>query len=88
MKLFKITNTELRIKKPSEFDKNALIDIFDTKSGRHIYVIHLKFSEKYKNSETPYGWESWVENAETYKPLDCTPGVELPYYIAEFLHRN
>ena len=86
--LFELTNKELRSKNPSDFGEKATIDVYDAKSEKHIYIIYLVKSEKYKNSKTPYGWESTVENAETYKMLDCTPGVELPYYIDEFLHRN
>lgn len=88
MKLFKITNKELRKSKPSEFGQKAMIDIHDAKSGNWIYIIHLIKSKKYKDSKYPYGWESMVENPDTYKILDCTPGVEIPYYINEFLHRN
>ena len=88
MKLFKITNKELRKRNPSEFGKSAMIDVIDARSGKCIYVIHLIKSKKFSNSETPYGWESTVENAETYKLLDCTPGVERPYYIDHFLNRN
>ncbi len=91
MELFKVTNTELRKKNPSEFGEKALIDIFDARSKRHIYVIHLEKSEEFKNSKTPYGWESLVEDAETFKFISCIPGPSKgfrPYYIDEFLHRN
>ena len=88
MKLFTVTNTELRKKNPSEFGKKATIDIYDTKSGKLKYIINLIFSEKFKDSNDQYGWKSTVEDGETYKILDCTPGIERPYYIDDFLNRN
>lgn len=84
----KITSTELRKKNPSEFGKSAFIYVLNPKNRRCIYIIHLKKSKKYKDSRTPYGWESTVENYKTGKMLDCTPGVERPYYIDDFLNRN
>ena len=88
MKLFEVTNTELRKKNPSDFGRNAVIDIYDAKSRKRKYIINLIFSQKFKDSNTPYGWESTVEDGETFKMLDCTPGIERPYYIDAFLNRN
>ena len=89
--LYEVTTSELRKLNPSEFGNKATIDVMNPKSGRHIYVIYLVKSDKYKSSETPYGWESTVEDAQTYKMISCTPGASKglrPYYIDEFLHRN
>ncbi len=84
MELFKVTNIELRKKNPSEFGEKALIDIFDAKSGRHIYVIHLIRSEKFKDSKTPYSWESLLEDTEN-KFISCIMNFPKPIINNQYI---
>ena len=45
------------------------------------YYVHIA----YGNYDTP-ALCSWIED-ENWKALDCTPGIETPYYIDDFKKR-
>ena len=71
--IYNYTQKELKQLKATNFKNNDIIIV-----GK--YTINIK-QEKYS---TPY-FESYTE--KNYKTLNCTPGIELPYYISDFLSR-
>ena len=71
---FDITTKELKRLKASQFKEGDII-----KTG--IYYIYIK----YKQYNTP-SLCSYHER-EDFKPCGCTPGVDRPYYIDNFLNK-
>lgn len=80
-KFYRFTRKQLKSKKASDFKHGDLIEV-----GKYIIHIEYKSGKRVKSSPTSF---SWVEDRNTFKALDCTPGVRggRPYYIDEFLHR-
>jgi len=77
--LYKLTRKELKKCGASEFLDKDFVEV-----GK--YWIHIRYTDGQKKYDTP-ALLSMVENIETCKSLDCTPGVGWPYYISDFIHR-
>jgi hypothetical protein len=80
-KFYKFTRKQLRSKKASDFKHGDAIEVSN-------YLINIAYKSGGRVRSAPTAF-SWVENAHTFKALDCTPGVRggRPYYIDDFLHR-
>ena len=79
MALYRFTRKELKERKASEFEH-----------GDHINVSHWTIWIRYHDKENIYispSFLSWVEERNTARFSDCTPGAGRPYYIDDFLHR-
>jgi len=77
--LYKLTRKELKKVGASDFKDKDFISVSK-------YWIHIRYTDGQKKYGTP-ALLSMVENIETCKFLDCTPGVGWPYYIDEFIHK-
>ncbi len=79
MAFYSFTRKELKAKGARSFEHGDVI--LSSK-----YLIRIK----YRNDRVCYSKPSLlstVEDRQTLKILDCTPGIERPYYIDDFLHR-
>lgn len=74
------TRQELKNKKASDFKEGDVI-----KTG--IYYIHIHY--KSRDGKTIYNRPSLCSyhEREDFKSCGCTPGVDRPYYIDDFLCR-
>ena len=79
--VYKFTRKQLKSKKASDFKQGDMIRVGN-------YIIHIVYKNRGKIRKSPT-LGSWVEDARTFRSLDCTPGVRggRPYYIDDFLHR-
>ena len=76
------TRKELKEINASDFKQGDMIDV--SKYTIHIsYGITKEGKPKYKIPSLC----SWIEITETHRILDCTAGIERPYYIDDFLNR-
>ncbi len=78
--IYKLTRSELRQRKASDFKEGDII-----KTG--IYYVHIH----YKSKDGKYKYDkpslcSYHER-EDFKPCGCTPGADRPYYIDDFINR-
>ncbi|MCK5161659.1 MAG: hypothetical protein KAQ99_08815 [Candidatus Aureabacteria bacterium] len=80
MKIYRFTRKELKQKKASDFKHNDVIYV-------SIYIIYIRYKSKENSSiySTP-SLCSFHERRD-FKPCGCTPGVDRPYYIDDFLGR-
>lgn len=78
--LYTLTRKQLKTKKASNFKEGDII-----KTG--IYYIYIRYtSQKYGTKYDRPSLCSYHERADL-KPCGCTPGVDRPYYIDDFLSR-
>ena len=78
MTLLTVTPKRLRKMNASDFKHGDIVDV-----GR--YSIHISYIS---NNGTKYNRPSLCSYVEKdFRIIDCTPGIELPYYIADFLSR-
>lgn len=75
MNVYTYKRKDLKILKASEFDDGDVIRVSK-------YIIFIKYGDYGRPSML-----SRVENYATSKHLGCTPGVDIPYYIDDFLSR-
>jgi len=73
--IYKKTRKELKELKASSFHNGDVIEVSK-------YYIFIKYG-KYKKPSL----RSYVVNIDTLRTLDCTPGIDVPYYIDDFLSR-
>lgn len=80
-KVYKFTRKQLKSKNASDFKHGDMIKVGN-------YIIHIVYRSGGRVHTTPTSF-SWVEDYNTFKALDCTPGVRggRPYYIDDFIHR-
>ena len=72
--LHTLTRKELKILKASDFKEGDVI-----KTG--IYYIYIKYGPYDRPSLCSY------HERKDFKPCGCTPGVDRPYYIDNFLSK-
>ena len=77
--LYNFTRAELKSKKASDFKEGDVV-----KTG--IYFIHIHY--KSKDSKHSYNRPSLCSyhEREDFKRCGCTPGVDRPYYINNFIN--
>ena len=73
--LYAFTRKELRKIGASQFKSGDLIKVSK-------YLLHIE----YGNYNTP-SLCTWLENYNTFKEMDSTPGCGTPYYIDDFKSR-
>ena len=81
-KIHHFTRKQLKSKKASNFKHGDMIKVSN-------YIIHIVCKNGTRDNSPPTPFKCWVEDYNTFKSLDCTPGVRggRPYYIDDFLHR-
>ena len=77
---YKFTRAELKQQKASNFQEGDVIEVSK-------YYIYIKYIDRKGIKWDHPSWASVIENRNTYKLLDCTPGAGRPYYLDDFLHR-
>lgn len=79
---YKFTRKELKTKKASDFEEGDVI-----KTG--IYYIHIHYRTHRGAKIVQYNTPSLCSYHERndFGPCGCTPGVDRPYYIDDFLNR-
>lgn len=75
----RLTREQLKQKGASDFKDGDVIVVSK-------YAIYIKYSDGTKKYGTP-SLLTRVENVDTCKFLDCTPGVGWPYYVSDFISR-
>ena len=80
MKIYKFTRKELKQKNASDFEHDDIITV-----GRYLICIRYGTFENPSKYNTPTLCSLHVR--DDFKPCGCTPGVDRPYYIDDFLHR-
>jgi len=77
--LYNFTRAELKTKKASEFLERDIIRV-------GIYFVHIHYGSK--DGKCVYRRPSlcsYHERAD-FKPCGCTPGVDRPYFIDDFIN--
>ncbi len=77
--IYQFTRKELKVRNASDFKDGDFIRVSK-------YVIHIRYTDGTKKYDIP-ALLTKVENYDTYKFLDCTPGIGWPYYISDFISR-
>lgn len=76
---YKLTRQELSKSRASDFAEGDIVNVGS-------YDIYIRYTSKDGQSRYDIpGLCSYVE--KNWVVLDCTPGIELPYYIDDFLGR-
>lgn len=78
-KVYYLTRKELKGRGASEFKDGDFIRVSK-------YVIYIRYTDGTKKYGTP-ALLTKVEDYDTARFLDCTPGVGWPYYIDDFIYR-
>ena len=77
--IHRLTSRELRQRGASEFKDGDVVVVSK-------YAIYISYHNADKSYDIP-SLLTRVENIETNKFLDCTPGIGWPYYISDFISR-
>jgi len=77
--IYRLTRQELRQKGAKEFKHGDVVAVSK-------YAIYITYKNADKSYDIP-ALLTRVEDLNTCKFLDCTPGIGWPYYIADFISR-